>query len=181
MDYFIKAGGAATRQTAGVMSRRKFLGTTAALLAVTPVASRAFAKTAPAQTDVANLASLLTGKDVNAALAMRAQAALTENNPDFPANMDALQEFVAQSGATDIEALKDMPGFEGSIRQTAQDMISALYLGYVGTPKGQSAVDDVKFVTFTEALTFQLTHDYTPIPSYSRWGTDYWVELPKTN
>ncbi len=156
---------------------------TAAVVAVAsgpvlPVGAHAAGAAATDVADLQKMAHLVTGKQVDQALAERAGSAITENHPGFPAALAKLQDFAASNNITDVEMLKDAPGFEGDLKDTAKLLIGALYLGYSGTPKALSSVDDVKFVTYTQALTFQLTHPYTPIPSYSRWGTGYWAERP---
>lgn len=124
------------------------------------------------------MGQFLTGKGLDKALCDRAGSAITINNPNFFENLVKLQDFIKENDVSDVEALQTTPGFEGELRDTAKLLISALYLGYSGTPKAHSSVDDVQFVTFTQAITYQITHPYTPIPSYSRWGTGYWAHLP---
>ncbi|TMV86492.1 hypothetical protein FGG78_19795 [Thioclava sp. BHET1] len=160
------------------LSRRKFLLSSAAVGAFMSSAGNSFAAALSSDVEIQKTAQLLTGKAVDSDLASRAVSALTKVSADFPKDLAALQSFIGAHQISDIEALKATPAFQGKLRQTALDMIGALYLGYAGTPKALSATDDVEFVTYSQALTFQLTHPYTPIPSYSRWSTGYWAEKP---
>ncbi len=158
-------------------TRRMFLLGSAAVLASAAVVSHPLS--AIAQTsDAMSMAELVTGKSIDPALASRAIEAITVNQPDFPQALEKLRAFAEENGITDVETLKTADGFDGDLKDTAKTLLSALYLGYTGTPKAHSSTDNVQFVTYTQALTYRLTEPYTPIPSYSRWGTGYWAELP---
>ncbi|MHB8284706.1 MAG: sugar dehydrogenase complex small subunit [Caulobacteraceae bacterium] len=166
-----------------MLSRRKLLASAAVVsgVAVAGVGPYlAMSQGSPAPTlDLHPLAQLLTGKPLDPWVVARATSVITSQNPNFPADATALAGFIKTNNIADIEALKVDPRFAGKMHDTAKLLISALYLGYVGTPGDASAHDGVQFVTFTDALTFRLTHDFTPIPSYSRWGTNYWTTVPK--
>jgi len=163
-------------------SRRSFITGSAALLgtfSVVPVSAIAFAKENSASvSNMQEIAQFLTGKTIDSSLAERAGIALTKIDPDFTVQLLQLAKFIHAGKISDIEALKVAPGFEGEVRSTAQKIISALYLGYAGDPVMLSSEDNVQFVTYTQAITYQLTEKYTPVPSYSRWGTGYWEHLP---
>lgn len=165
-------------------SRRSFILHSVALIgtfSVMPISS-VFAEESPAKAlnGMQQLAQFLTAKPIDAALAQRAGSALTITDANFPANLLKLADFIAKNGLASVDNLKTTPGFEGDLKTTAQQIISALYLGYAGDPVQLSAKDNVQFVSYTQALTYQLTKAYTPIPSYSRWGTGYWDKLPTT-
>lgn len=138
----------------------------------------ALAEEAQATSSLQKISEFLTNKEIDPVFSARAGSALSKMNPAFPKAIAALADFIERNGLSDVEELKDAPGFEGDIKTAAQELISALYIGYVGEPKPQSSEDNVEFVAFTEALTYRLTHKYTPIPSYSRWRTNYWEHLP---
>ncbi|NVO27230.1 hypothetical protein HJ526_07360 [Donghicola sp. C2-DW-16] len=159
-------------------TRRLFLMGTAALMASGALISRplpAIAQTA----DSMAIAELVTGKTIDPALAKRAVDAITVTQPDYPQALSRLASFAAEQGITDVETLKTADGFDGELKTTAKTLISALYLGYAGTPVAHTSDDGVQFVTYTQALTYRLTEPYTPIPSYSRQGTGYWAHLPE--
>jgi len=165
------------------ITKRRFLLSSAALFGTAAIAGTtpglALADTTPATSDLTKMASFLTGKSVDAALAQRAGSAIGKIDQTYPQALAKLQAFIAANNIADVESLQDAPGFDDELRGTARTLISALYLGYAGTPKGQSATDDVQFVTYTQALTYQLTYPFTPIPSYSRWSSGYWAHLPE--
>ncbi|WP_185929235.1 sugar dehydrogenase complex small subunit [Klebsiella sp. 2680] len=165
-------------------SRRDFLFASAAVLGSFSVLSTpglAWAKTGEATggSDIHHIAQLVTGKTIAPSLAQRVAEALTTIDADFPQKLARLSAFIANKQVTDIETLKVTAGFEGELKATAQAIISGLYLGYVGEPVMLSSEDNVQFVTYTGALTYQLTTGYTPVPSYSRWGSGYWQYLPE--
>lgn len=165
-------------------SRRDFLFASAAVLGSFSVLSApglAWAETGATTggTDIHHIAQLVTGKTIAPSLAQRLADALTTIDADFPNKLARLSAFIANKQVTDIEALKVTAGFEGELKTTAQAIISGLYLGYVGEPVMLSSQDNVQFVTYTGALTWQLTTGYTPVPSYSRWGSGYWQYLPE--
>ncbi|QHI96078.1 hypothetical protein GT348_07355 [Aristophania vespae] len=129
-------------------------------------------------TNIHHMAEFVTAKKISPSLAQRAGWAITKTDAQFPDHIEALAEFITKNNITDIEALQDAPGFDGDIKIAAQKLISALYLGYAGQPVELSSEDNVEFVAYREALTYQLTQKYTPIPTYSRWSTGYWAHLP---
>ncbi|MBF9000855.1 sugar dehydrogenase complex small subunit [Vibrio nitrifigilis] len=167
------------------MTRRRFLSSAVAtavggyvMLSVPKVSFAAdFGSLSP---ELQKIAALLTAKPIDPALAARASEALAKVDPQFPAHFSDLATFLKDHHITSLEELKVQPAFTGQIKTTAQSIISAFYLGYVGTPVAHSSEDNVEFVTYTQALTYQLTKPYTPIPSYSRWQTGYWEHVPNT-
>ncbi|MBT9387036.1 sorbitol dehydrogenase family protein [Pseudooceanicola sp. CBS1P-1] len=162
-----------------MFSRRRFLAATT-ILAGAGMAfggvPQAFA--AGADANLVSLASFLSGKDVDPALVARAGNALNQKDESFAKAAAALSDFVSKGGFTDTDALAADPGFTPELQKTAQELLKALYLGYVGEPKGQAAHDGVLFVSFSQALAYGVTSPYTPIPSYSTWGSGYWAHLP---
>jgi len=178
---------------AGAFSRRGFLrlSATAVAAAFLPViAARAqnaagigaggaaaagnSAAAANLPADFRRVSAFLTGKPIAGELAECAWAALTAHNAAFAGDYGALSQFLAGRREETIDALQSQPEFTGRPRDTAKAIIAAYYLGYVGTPQALRAHDDVLFVTYTQALMYQLTYEHTPIPTYSRWGHDFW-------
>lgn len=174
-------------------SRRGFIGISAAAAASflpLPVWRAAFAQTnagaagaealnaaaerAILPADFQTVSHFLTGKEISPMLAQRAWAALAGHEADFAGRYGALRDFIRRAGAANIDVLKNNKAFQGALRQTALTIISAYYLGYVGTPRPLRAHDDTVFITYTQALMYQLTYERTPIPTYSRWDTGYW-------
>lgn len=159
-------------------SRRGFLlGSTALLLGVS-LGPISYATVLKEQVDIKLLANFLTNKTIKPILAIRTLEALTKINPNFPKEAIALSNLINTHKINDVEELKNHPLFDNHLKDTALKIISAFYLGYVGTPQPSSANDNVEFITYTEIETYKLTYLYTPIPSYSRWKTNYWSELP---
>ncbi|MDF7673723.1 sugar dehydrogenase complex small subunit [Acetobacteraceae bacterium ESL0709] len=170
----------------GTVSRRHFILSSSSVIAFSAFIFLHRIKTAQAghsatldTSTIHYLSELLTAKTIDPSLATRAGQAITRTDPSFPAHITALKQFLELHNITDIEALKSNPGFEGEIKTAAQKLISALYLGYAGQPVMLSSDDNVEFVTYREALTYRLTKDYTPVPSYSRETTGYWASLPE--
>lgn len=167
------------------VSRRKFisgsfiLATSASCSGVFSVSAAENALSGPA-IDVPAVTRLVTGKNIDDALASRAIRLLIEQDNTFHTSLTALSAFITDNKVTSIDTLKTLPGFSGDIRTAAQKIISAIYLGYIGTPKAHAAHDNVKFVSYTQAQVYSLTKEYTPIPSYSRWQSGYWEFLPET-
>lgn len=165
-------------------SRRSFITSSAAILGaftVAPVFGLDITSSkANSLTGMQGIAEFLTAKKIDAALANKAGAALSKIDSEFTTHLISLANFIIKNNIQDIETLKSANGFEGDIKLTAQKIISALYLGYAGDPIPLSSDDNVQFVTYTQAITFKLTERFTPIPSYSRWGTGYWEHLPSS-
>lgn len=161
------------------LSRRNFLISSLFLSAVATGTfvsgfSPAFAQPASA---FQKLSEFLTGKQISAELAARASEALVKVDPSMSQRLETLSTFVDAKAATTIDALKNDPEFSGDLRDTAMTIISAYYVGFAGTPRPGHAQDDTVFITYTQALMYQVTYEHTPIPSYARWGTGYWSSL----
>jgi len=170
----------------GAFSRRNFLvfgGAAAAAAHFAPViTARAAVETAGGLAasvggDFYRISQFLTGKEMAPLLAERAWWALTNHDSAFAGKYEALRAFIAASRARTINELKTDKAFSPALRQTALAIISAYYLGYVGTPQSLHAHDDTIFITYTQALMYRLTYDKTPIPTYSRWESGYWDSL----
>ncbi|HUO23896.1 MAG TPA: sugar dehydrogenase complex small subunit [Caulobacteraceae bacterium] len=124
------------------------------------------------------LAELLVARPLDPALTARAATALAQVDAGFPAKLQALKGFIAANRIADVEALKAAPGFAGSLHDTAKTIIACLYEGFAGTPRAFHSTDNVQFVTYTQALMYQVNRQYVPIPSYSTWGPGYWAQVP---
>jgi len=178
------ANPAADHAAGGGLSRRAFLRLSGAAVAAgflpviaarAEMAGRAAGTNGAAQpADFIRLSAFLTGKPIAPQLAKRVWAALSKRDADFAGKCAELRQLIAAVNAPDIDMLKNRPEFSDAMRETAKAIISAYYLGYVGTPKPLRAHDDVEFITYTRALMYQLTYEHTPIPTYSRWGHDFW-------
>lgn len=163
-------------------SRRSFLIKTTALLASFTLIPAHAVITAPAGASVISqlqtTAQLLTGSQQDPQLITRAANALLKVNPHFAADLQQLSALIADNHITHSNDLKTSTQFEGKPQETAKAILSALYLGYAGQPVMLSSEDNVVFVAYAQALTYQLTRDFTPVPSYSRWQSGYWAHLP---
>lgn len=170
---------------AAVLTRRKFLVYSAAGLVSMSLlpAAASLAATAGSQ-DIEErtfnrLCQFLTGKELQLSLTQRAFSALNQVDKEFGRKATALAMFIKNGQFASIETLKVAAELKDELRATALNIIASLYLGYAGTARPDHAEDDTQFVTYTEALMYRLTYDYTPIPSYSRWSTGYWTSVPK--
>lgn len=132
--------------------------------------------------DFLDLSERLTGREsLDAKIAGRAYSVLMDADEDFPAQQRQLSQAMEQAGLTDMREFKAFATTQDQpVVDTAMAIISAWYLGYTGTPKGHSASDDTRFVTYTGALMFEPTIDATVIPTYSRGRTNYWKTPPDT-
>lgn len=170
-------------------SRRQWLGMAGALslgAVLLPLGARAWSAVPPAALPAEQLnrfhalSQLLTGREhLDADLSARVLTLLTEAEPAFPQQAEALGQALARAG---IAHIKDYPGSpveqDAAHKQTAMAIIGAWYLGYTGTPKSGVPTDDTRFVTYTGALMFEPTADATVIPTYARGGTNYWQHPP---
>ncbi|WP_310631244.1 sugar dehydrogenase complex small subunit [Paraburkholderia sp.] len=130
------------------------------------------------QQDFHQLAQFLTGKTLDGALAVRALDALLKVDAQFGAKAAAISRYIATHSLADVDAFSQYAALPATIKADALAIISSFYLGYAGTAKSGAAHDNTQFVTYTQALMYRLTERYTPIPSYSRWGTGYWTTVP---
>jgi len=169
----------------GTFSRRNFLfwgGAAAAASFVLVLSAQAAVElnegiVTPAAAGFHDISQFLTGKEIVPQLAERAWWALTNHDSSFGEKYQILRDFIAASNARTIDQLKTHKAFDTALRQTALAIISAYYLGYVGTPRSLRAHDDTIFITYTQALMYRLTYEQTPIPTYSRWESGYWGSL----
>ena len=128
------------------------------------------------------LSLLLTGRSqLSQLLTQRALHCLTEEDAAFPEKQRALYQAITEAGITHADQLNGHAVMSSpQTGDTARKIISAWYLGYTGTPIPLRAVDNTRFVTYTDAMMFTPTLDATVIPTYSRGRTNYWVEPPST-
>lgn len=110
----------------------------------------------------------------------RALKNLTAEDSGFPAQADALFKAITEAKFTDMRTFNTFIGRHPALRPAAMKIISAWYLGYTGTPSGNSDQDDARFVAFAGALMYQPTIDATVVPTYSRGHTNYWSQPPAT-
>lgn len=166
------------------LTRRRLLGSALALGAGTLVLGGAafrpaFAAGEIAAPDFLALSEFLTGhKGLDAGIADRALAALAAEDAAFPAEAAALKAAIAGDSFSDMRQFAGFAARHPDLQPVAMKIISAWYLGYTGTPSGNSTVDDARFVTYAGALMYQPTIDATVIPSYARGHTNYWAEPP---
>lgn len=169
----------------GILSRRSFLlysGVSLMALSLFRSPDALASLTQPdlkAEEQFRRLCEFLTAKELDLSLTSQAFSALTKVDAKFNDKAASLADFIRNNKVVDIEALKAFPSFTAGIRETALNIIGSLYMGYAGTPRPGQAEDDTQFVTYTQALMYRLTYEFTPIPSYSRWSTGYWSTLPK--
>jgi len=128
------------------------------------------------------LSLLLTGRaQLSQVVTQRALHCLSEEDAHFPSHMQQLVKALADAGITHADQLNGHPIMsEAGTGATAKKIISAWYLGFTGTPVAQRAVDNTRFVTYTDALMYAPTIDATVIPTYSRGHTNYWTQPPAT-
>ncbi len=110
----------------------------------------------------------------------RALANLAAEDAGFAAQATALLAAITAEQFTDMRAFKAFIARHEAQRGTAMKIISAWYLGYTGTPSGNSDQDDARFVSYAGALMYQPTSDATVVPSYARGHTNYWAKPPAT-
>lgn len=131
--------------------------------------------------DFLQLSQLLTaGKTLDPAISERALAALTAGDAGFATKAAALSQAIAAEGFSDMREWSAFSARHPEMADTGMKVISAWYLGYTGTPKEHSSVDDAQFVAYHDALMYQPTIDATVVPSYARGATNYWVNPPAT-
>ena len=161
------------------ISRRKFLTLTSVTVSASfiPVMNaQVLAQTTGA--DFQKLSAFLTGKEIKQELAQKAWDALLKVDNTFSEHYEKLRNFITSYNVKTVDDLQQHPDFKGELRQTAMTLISAYSLGYAGTARPVHAEDNTVFITYNDALMYSLTYHYTPIPSYSRWGTGYWSYVP---
>ncbi|PHI29821.1 sugar dehydrogenase complex small subunit [Budvicia aquatica] len=168
-----------------MLSRRNFLISGVALTGFAVLSpALSWASTPAESSDSAiffNLSLLLTAKtDLSPIVAQRALHCLTEQDAQFPQKLQQLSAEITQARITSADRLYGHSIMTGPLGDTAKKIISAWYLGYTGTPVSLRAVDNTRFVTYTDALAYAPTLDATVIPTYSRGRTNYWVQPPVT-
>lgn len=128
------------------------------------------------------LSCLLTGrKQLSQLVSQRALSCLSEEDATFPSKMQELVKALSNAGITDADRLNGHPIMSDTLTgATAKKIISAWYLGFTGKPVALRAVDNTRFVTYTDALMYAPTIDATVIPTYSRGHTNYWTQPPAT-
>ena len=136
-----------------------------------PLLARAAASPSPQDESFLNTSMFLTGHSLNAISASRFLAALTRLDTGFPARFSTLQAAIQQSGMANMDAFLAKGGQPANVLATANEVVSAWYLGVVG--KGKDAV----LITFYDALMFEPTRDAVYVPSYGG-GPDSWVPTP---
>ncbi|AEI37367.1 MAG: sugar dehydrogenase complex small subunit [Zymomonas mobilis subsp. pomaceae] len=129
-----------------------------------------------------SLSTFLTGhNDLDRGLSDRTWDALLAVDSDFSVKSQALRQAIAAAAITDSSLLRlSAIGQDDALMTTAKTIISAWYLGYVGTPAGHAMEDNARFISYSSALMYRPTLDATVIPSYARGGPSYWVNPPAT-
>jgi len=156
-------------------SRRALLAATAAILPLAAMPASLRAAPAAAAVDDASflkLSAFVTGKqDLNPLLATRFLAAIQRFNEGFGPAATALQAFIDETKAGDIDALMAQPGMDAGVKKTIETIVSAWYLGIVGNDTG------AELVTYAEALMYRPTRKELVIPTYGA-GPDTWGPNP---
>ena len=126
-----------------------------ALASAGTAASGASAATSPFM----SLSQMLVNHGLNAAAGAKMEAYARAQFADFADSSAAILQLAQERKATAVEDFyDDIP--EGPQRKLAQWIIFAWYSGMAGAGK-----NDAMF-TYEHALTFQVTRDVVPIPSY---------------
>jgi hypothetical protein len=164
------------------LKRRTVLGVGAAMFAaVTFDLSNSASAQSPDERSFLELSQKLTGRSsLDQEISGRALAALTAENPSFPAAAAELATAMKNAGLVDMRQFKTFAADHPDVAATAYKIISAWYLGHTGTPAAESTVDDARFVSYAGALMYEPTIDVTVIPTYARGRTNYWFEPPAT-
>jgi len=157
----------------------------AALASVATVVAPTWSTAAWAQVPAADaskrfldLSSFLTGKsDLDPVIARRTLQALIAGEKDFEQRYAALAaacDAARQAGTLPTMAAFDTSavGQDAALRATAVAIVSAWYLGRVGS--GPST----QLIAYHEALMYRPTAGITTIPSYQLGGYGYWVPQP---
>lgn len=168
-----------------MLTRRRFLGSGASLLGfavLRPTLSWAAVPAAGSDSTVFYQTSLLlTGRTrLSALVAQRALHCLSEEDATFPQQLQQLWSALRAGKIEHTEQLNEHAIMQGDTAATIKKIISAWYLGFTGTPVSLRAVDNTRFVTYTDALMYAPTVDATVIPTYSRGHTNYWTQPPAT-
>lgn len=166
-------------------SRRAMLATGASVLGVALAGGSLAASGGPAggisSSDFQKLSGILTNRaTLDPHISDRAFAALSAEDGAFAAKAQQLYSATLQAGLRDMRQYKGFIAGHADLDPTAKKIISAWYLGYTGTPEGESNVDDARFVSYAGALMYEPTKDATIVPTYARGHTNYWVDPPST-
>ncbi|MCD2514204.1 sorbitol dehydrogenase family protein [Acidovorax sp. D4N7] len=117
-----------------------------------------------------SLSQLLVNHGLNAAAGAKMEAYASQHFADFAGNSAAILQLAQERKATAVEDFyDDIP--EGPQRELAQWIIFAWYSGMAGPGK-----KDAMF-TYEHALTYQVTRDVVPIPSYGFTAPNAWQQL----
>ncbi|GBR68502.1 sugar dehydrogenase complex small subunit [Gluconobacter kanchanaburiensis] len=172
-----------------ILSRRILLRTAAAISALGAIPSnfsRAQAAVSYGRQDFLALSQILTVRDkLNPEIAARISAALSAKDANFTSLAERLFTTIKADNFSDMRKFNDFADAYPDLKPTAMTIISAWYLGYIGTPSMSATpavnhpVDDAQFVSYAEALMYEPTIDTTVIPTYSRGHTNYWIDAPK--
>ncbi|KOC91588.1 sugar dehydrogenase complex small subunit [Winslowiella iniecta] len=169
-----------------MITRRQVLISGAALggfAALNPVLSWASTPAAASDPGVFyTLSKLLTQRAaLSQVVSARALHCLVSEDADFLVKMHALVAALNTANITDADQLNGHPMMQNRLAgETVKKIVSAWYLGFTGTPVSLRAVDNTRFVTYTDALMYTPTLDATVIPTYSRGHTNYWTQPPAT-
>lgn len=159
------------------MNRREFLLAAAAVPVMEALPGIALADAPVASAGAIATARLLTAHPALPEVVIgRATSYQSELDPGFAARLDTLVHAVARIGGTDREAV--IASLSDDEAKTAVELIGPLYLGYTGQPSTVKAVDNAKFVTFLDAIMYDVTADNLTRPSYARGGPNYWSAVP---
>ncbi|WP_133624932.1 sugar dehydrogenase complex small subunit [Erwinia sp. LJJL01] len=168
-----------------MLTRRTLITSGAALLGMAVLNPSLSWGAAPAASSDSHIfyriSLLLTGRtQLSPLVSERALHCLAAEDAQFPAHLQQLSSALQSAGITQADQLNGHALMQGGSGDTIKTIISAWYLGYTGTPVALRAVDNTRFVTYTDALMYAPTLDATVIPTYSRGHTNYWTQPPAT-
>lgn len=117
--------------------------------------------------------------DLKLILAQRALSNLWIDDSEFMDKLRELHATISQSGFPNATTFsKSLLMQNPQIADTVKKITKAWYLGYTGDQLPYTVSDDVRFVTYTDALMYRPTLDVTIIPSFSREKPNYWFNPP---
>lgn len=159
------------------MNRRGFL---AALVATPPIlalqTSPLFAQNT-SRSDLLNVSEFLSARaPLNPTIAARIENFLLKRDTNFPEKLKQLANKIAQTKPDERDQL--IAALSDEDAETAIKILSAWYLGYIGTPSSFHMENDAEFVTFLSALMYEPTADNIVRPSYAQNRSDDWGETP---
>lgn len=161
------------------LSRRRFLAVSAlaasaaALATAAPGLAQAIVAATVVNPAFLELARFLTGKpDLDARIAALAHEGLVAVDAKFAGRSFALDRAIKQAQLADVDAFAHSSLYaDAGLKATAIAVISAFYLGQVGTDSTAS------FVSFEKALMFRPTAGVVVIPTYTLGGPNYWGKI----